>query len=487
MNTTRAMRKQVNDGIKDGSIIQLTKVSAVSKITRNLSKDECRRILSEKFIDYSNFPQILRQENLTFETKDAIRQGPKKSKRFYEEALMPSGDTKPKQKKESESQEHDQGTQDDQDAQGAQDAMEDEVQEFLDAPPSPMSEPATSDDSIGFVTTDPKQPIKVVNDVRESIGLSALEKSTTEFNKKMQTIIGSFGSALAKENKKVLALEKAIKNLDVGSGSIEIKVGTFAKPKKIEGVIHHPKFAEIVEKLEMNPDKCVYLCGGAGSGKTTLAMQISEALSLPFGSLSMTEGMSEAMLLGKPTITGGYVGTDFVEKYENGGVFLFDEMDAMDANVAVVVNSALANGFMSVPHRSENPVAKRHENFFVIACANTWGTGQGSNLYQGRNKLDGATLDRFEMVAIGYNPRLEKMLADDPIWYNAVLELRKRAEEYNLTRIVGTRTFKRAGIYKARGKSLKEFLASQTVHWSKEELAKVSLSDIVYVSKEMAV
>lgn len=470
------MRKQVNDGIKSGAIKQITKVSAVSKVTRNLSKDECRGILRNCEIDYAKYPDILRKENVQF----AMEQ-PKESRQFYEEKIA-LGDAKDDSKESKESDE----SQDGQGEQDYQEEIEGEIQEFLDTPPSPPI-PEKSDVSIGFVTTDPKQPIKVVNDVRDSIGLSALEQSTTDFNKKMQTIIGGFSAQLATEYKKVSSLQKQIKNLDIGSGSMEIKVGTFAKPKKIEGVIHHPKFAEIVEKLEMNPDKCVYLCGGAGSGKTTLAMQISEALSLPFGSLSMTEGMSEAMLLGKPTITGGYVGTDFVEKYENGGVFLFDEMDAMDANVAVVVNSALANGFMSVPHRSENPVAKRHENFFVIACANTWGTGQGSNLYQGRNKLDGATLDRFEMVAIGYNPRLEKMLADDPTWYKAVLELRKRAEEYNLTRIVGTRTFKRAGIYRARGKTLKEFLTSQTVHWSKEELAKVSLSDIVYQAKEMAV
>ena len=88
----------------------------------------------------------------------------------------------------------------------------------------------------------------------------------------------------------------------------------------------------------------------------------------------------------------------------NGGVFLFDEIDAADANVLLVVNSALANGRMSVPSRHDQPVAKKHSEFVCIAAANTFGRG-ADRVYVGRNELDEATLDRFR---IGNAPRFQR-------------------------------------------------------------------------------
>lgn len=469
----RDKRKLITDEIKAGTIAEHGFVSSRSKVIRSLNSDQCDRILSTKQIKYSEYGDIVAKEGLVFSEK-------------VEDSTSPEGDSDNSDNTKNNTEETEETEGVSIDLEKAMEALQKGVEEQDEQHKSDNPLPENQNpDGLNFVTTDNTNPMKSADEVKEIVGVSTLEQSienSRDFTKNVvtETTAGML-KILDAERKSRIKLENKLKEISEigGNTTLEIKVSEQFKPKKIEGVIHHPKFARIVEALQLNPDKCVYLQGGAGSGKTTLASQVADALSLPFGSLSMSEGMSEGMLLGKPTIQGGYISTDFVDKYENGGVFLFDEMDAMDANVAVVVNSALANGFMSVPHRHENPVAKRHENFYVIGAGNTWGTGQGSNIYQGRNKLDGATLDRFEKVEIGYNPKLEKLLAGNANWYKACLELRKRAEEYSLTHIIGTRTFKRAGLYHANGKSLKYFLESQVVHWTKEEKSKVGINDIL--------
>ena len=466
----REKRKLINDKIKSGEIKELDSISSRSKIIRSLNSDECDRVLRYNEIQYSKYKHIIAQEGLVFSENVGGSTGSTGSDGDSEKTPM-GNDAKNSDEARCEDSTSEVNLEEVMKA--LQEGIEaQEAQHKIDNPLPENQNP----EGLNFVTTDNNSPMKSPDEVKEIVGVSTLKKSienSRDFTKKVVADnISGVLTILDKERKSRLKLEKQLKEIKESGGNttLEIKVSEKFKAKKIEGIIHHPKFARIVEALQLNPDKCVYLKGGAGSGKTTLASQVAEALSLPFGALSMSEGMSEGQLLGRPTVKGGYISTDFIDKYENGGVFLFDEMDAMDANVAVVLNSALANGDCPVPFRSEKPRAIRHENFYVIGAGNTWGTGQG---------LDGATLDRFEKVEIGYNPRLEKMLAGNANWYEACLELRKRAEEYSLKKFIGTRTFKRAGIYHAKGKSLKFFLESQVVHWSKEEISKVGLKDIV--------
>ena len=114
--------------------------------------------------------------------------------------------------------------------------------------------------------------------------------------------------------------------------------------------------------------------------------------------------MSESQILGRLVPAGEngqfvFLSTQFLDAYENGGVFLFDEIDAADPNVLLVINSALANGHLSVPSRHEKPTAARHPDFICIAAANTFGHG-ADRQYVGRNQLDESTLDRFRIGTV---------------------------------------------------------------------------------------
>ena len=161
----------------------------------------------------------------------------------------------------------------------------------------------------------------------------------------------------------------------------------------------------------------ILLVGPAGCGKTHLAHQVAEALGRSFASISCTAGMSESALMGwmLPSEGGAfsYTPSDFVTMYENGGVFLFDEIDAADPNTLLFVNQALANGSFYLPQRKGQSKVSRHPDFVCLAAANTFGTGANMT-YAGRERLDEATLDRFRAgtVMLDYDTRFEKSVID---------------------------------------------------------------------------
>lgn len=138
--------------------------------------------------------------------------------------------------------------------------------------------------------------------------------------------------------------------------------------------------------------------GEKGTGKTTNAEHLAQALAhefgrpMPFGFASMTSGTSPGEFKGRITLE-GFLPSLFEDIYQNGGVFLFDELDAGDENLLTLLNSALANGYF-VNQKGE--VIHMSEHFIPVAAANTMGLGANGR-YTGRNRLDAATLDRWAM------------------------------------------------------------------------------------------
>lgn len=147
---------------------------------------------------------------------------------------------------------------------------------------------------------------------------------------------------------------------------------------------------------------CAWLVGPAGSGKTSAAKGVADALTLPFYSTSVGPQTSQSQLLGYYDANGSYVTTQLRQAYEHGGVFLLDEVDAGSAAVLVVINALLANGHAPFPDR----VVERHPDFVLLAGANTIGQG-ADRQYVGRQQADAATLDRFALLPWDYDPRIE--------------------------------------------------------------------------------
>src|ERR1700730_4885561 len=168
------------------------------------------------------------------------------------------------------------------------------------------------------------------------------------------------------------------------------------------------------------PGTKVLMVGPSGAGKSLIAQHIAAELGLPFyfnGPLQ-----SEYKLTGFKDANGQYHHTPFRQAYEHGGVYLFDELDACSAQALVAFNTALSNKICDFP---DGPV-DQHENFICLAAANTYGHG-ATAAYAGRERIDGATLDRFAVVDIQYDERLELGEANNPDWVRRVHKVRRGA------------------------------------------------------------
>lgn len=270
--------------------------------------------------------------------------------------------------------------------------------------------------------------------------------------------------------------------VEVSSGSI--KLG------KTEGAAH-PLLDEILRLVTTSiggKRLPAFLVGPAGSGKTHLGHQVAEALKLPFHSISCSAGMSEGHLLGRllPIEEGGrfsYVPSELVTAYENGGVYLMDEVDAADPNTLLVLNSAIANGHLGVPMRTDNPVALRHPDFVLLLAANTFGTG-ANRTYAGRNALDGAFLNRLSTgtLNVDYDEKLEERLCGSKAVAAAFRKLRKKVDAKGIRRIVSMRnTIEAAATYSGgpnpKGwRTMDECIAALTSAWTEEERRACGLS-----------
>jgi cobaltochelatase CobS len=254
------------------------------------------------------------------------------------------------------------------------------------------------------------------------------------------------------------------------------------KVHELEGRTHR-QFKELLALIQEGHVN-IMLVGPAGTGKTTLAKDAAKSLGRSFAVISLSAGVTETHIFGRmlPQSDGtwAYVESPFVRIYRNGGVFLFDEVDAADGNVMVSVNAALANGFLANPITGE--MIERHPECLIITAANTYGRG-GDMLYVGRNALDGATLDRFVLadLYVGYDTDLEynlcraglgdKGLTDMLVdWVTA---LRDRIAQCRLRRVASTRLVVHAIKAMRDGRSLDEVKARFFKSWSPDERAKV--------------
>ena len=224
-----------------------------------------------------------------------------------------------------------------------------------------------------------------------------------------------------------------------GGGQIlqytDVYLPEFSKPTQLSKRTHgaFPKIMRLI-----NAGLNVFMVGPGGSGKTTIAEDVAASYKRPYVHFPCTAGVSEGQITGQVyTLEGGrqfWVPSDVIMAFggeqaifEDGkfrvvknddmaGVILFDELAAMDANTSIVLNAPFANGIFSVGRRilsGLNPIVPKHAKNIILAADNTYGSGMSVE-YQGRNALDGAFLDRFYIVKVGYDPLIECQIANLP-------------------------------------------------------------------------
>jgi hypothetical protein len=174
-----------------------------------------------------------------------------------------------------------------------------------------------------------------------------------------------------------------------------------AEPVTIKGA--HEKMPRLLKFAMLR--KNVYLVGLPGSGKSTAARMVSEALSLPWGFISLNPQTPDSRLVGYMDATGNYHATPFRKCYEHGGVFCIDEMDNASGALLTAINSAIENGHGAFP----DGIVARHPDFILICTGNTAGRG-GDVLFPDRRVFDEATRDRFAFIRWDYDTRLEQAI-----------------------------------------------------------------------------
>lgn len=309
------------------------------------------------------------------------------------------------------------------------------------------------------------------------VDIEDLQKQISKFvNDEVSTHVSAYMDDKVDEQIK-RAVGEGIKSIPV----TEFKINDMAtkKVKKFKKTLPR-NFKKILALASARVN--IMLVGPAGCGKTHLSGLLAEVLSLEFYSISCSLGMSESQLAGwlVPTGAGGkfeYRRSNFIRAYEEGGVFLMDEIDASDPNTLTFINSAIANDSFSVPNRP-NKRAKRHKDFVFIACANTFGNG-ANRMYVGRNQMDMATLDRFSCgtIEMDYDPDVEAVLIskDVLVWGR---KFRQKVTETQLRRVVSTRFLRDLSIM---AKASKEFFGDEeqwfntaTSGWTQDEIRKVA-------------
>lgn len=206
------------------------------------------------------------------------------------------------------------------------------------------------------------------------------------------------------------------------------------------------------------------LVGPAGCGKTFAAEQLAEALKREFGHLNLTAGASETWLFGRQT-PNGFVEGVFSRLYREGGVFLADEMDAADPNLMLSINTAISSNTFYNPISGQT--LHRHPEFVFIGAANTHGKG-ATAIYNGRSRLDAATIDRFIVIEIDYDPNVEKVLCPNGELRAAFQKVRAKLKAAQSDEVISSRCLKYAFIQYMNGVSFQEIVDSTTASWPKD-------------------
>ena len=178
---------------------------------------------------------------------------------------------------------------------------------------------------------------------------------------------------------------------------------------KVEGdtkEVHCEDYDDILAL--MSRGRRVYLYGPAGSGKSHTAEQIARDLGLDFYGQTTIQFAHDVR--GYGDAGGNFQETPFYKAFAFGGLYFQDEYDRSNAEAAIVLNSALANGWYDFPIVGR---VEAHPNFRFMAAGNTLMKGADDGYITGQ-EIDPSSRDRFDwFIEVGYLREVELHIAHD--------------------------------------------------------------------------
>ncbi len=205
----------------------------------------------------------------------------------------------------------------------------------------------------------------------------------------------------------------------------------------------------------------IWLVGPAGCGKTTICVEAGKLSDVPVTVIACGAGTSATTFLGYKYPE--REGTPFVHAFAQEGIIVLDEFTALEAQVAQIINGALANGELT----STIGTFQRHPDCVIIATSNTFGAG-ADRMYVSNNQLDASTNDRFVggILEIDYSNEYEQQYDSEVVKY--VWNMRKVIKDNGIRKVASTRSIIAGCQLKKAGLDWKNSLI---VTWTKDEKA----------------
>ena len=310
----------------------------------------------------------------------------------------------------------------------------------------------------------------ITNYVRGKMGVAPIVDDGSVKDKIKGMTFSMLAEAIAESSGSRIDMDEVLTRVDdyikTKYGDVQARI-TFIENDKIvlKDEITHGEFQTVYQFVKA--DEPVMLVGPAGTGKNVLVHQIAKALNLEFYfSNAITE---EYKLTGFIDAMGKYHETQFYKAFTKGGLFMLDEIDASIPETLVILNAAIANRYFDFPHMGR---VKAHENFRIIAAGNTYGTG-ASYQYVGRNQLDGASLNRFAIVEIDYDKKIESSISQDVELVTFIREFRKAVNKNGINHIVSYRELGRLDKMIRIGMDVKKALQTCLIKNLKEDDLKI--------------
>lgn len=149
------------------------------------------------------------------------------------------------------------------------------------------------------------------------------------------------------------------------------------------------------------------LFGPTQAGKTTLLKNFFARLNVPLVVIPCGKNTKVEDFLFQPVFSnnGGlsmrYEEGPLTLAIRNGWVVCFDEVDRLPAKEATRLHELLAGAALLVPQLSDKPIP-RHKGVRFCGTSNTNLRGDETGIYPGAQKQDGAFLQRWVYVKVGY-------------------------------------------------------------------------------------
>jgi cobaltochelatase CobS len=202
--------------------------------------------------------------------------------------------------------------------------------------------------------------------------------------------------------------------------------------KHTEDVVHE-NFEHLLKMVGAGMN--VALVGEAGSGKTHAAEQCARALGVEYYPMSFHAKMTSTDLRGYMDAKGDYNESAMYRAFKLGGLLCLDEFDRSNTEVVVSLNNLLAGASYLFPN---NELVKKHEDFRVVACQNTTGSG-GSKQYAAAQRQDASTLNRFVTIPWDIDNAMERKIAGDTPITTIVQTIRDKAKELGMDVVISPR------------------------------------------------